>query len=465
MFLTADTLKGVLTRYPAWRGSYFTLAAMACRAGMRSGGLYQFARLFMVHYKHLCGLVQEANGTCRSDGRVERLYSRILRGMIERYVGSGGALYRCYLKSKESIAHRRYFHHLDECHRLRLRYPRTEDFVQRQGDLMILKPHTPQNQEKGVLIIHYTNTLGKFASLFDLHALSRHYRLVLEPSWWGYQHVHFLFFLGLPTDVLIESPYKPDFDFIQGLGHNFHPLRIGAGDWADPALFQDGRYGSKRFDIVMVGNWSKIKRHETLFRAVSRMERRDGIRIALVGYPNQGRSKADVLKEAARHGLDDRIAIFENVKPETVADVLKKSKVNVLLSKGEGANRGIYEGLFAGNVLVVSAVNKGVNKEIINEFTGYWANDDELHLVLERALAEYPNFATGSWARSHTGYEVSTRTLNDHLKRLALRQGEPWTGNIAPKFNKPNNLYADDADRRALDRAYDDLKRFLRPAR
>jgi len=43
-------------------------------------------------------------------------------------------------------------------------------------------------------------------------------------------------------------------------------------------------------------------------------------------------------------------------------ELLRKSKINVLLSKGEGANRGIYEGLFSGNVIVSSYGNARIQK-------------------------------------------------------------------------------------------------------
>ena len=43
-------------------------------------------------------------------------------------------------------------------HRVRLRYPNDED-PERQGDLMILKPHDPESGERGVLMIKYSESI------------------------------------------------------------------------------------------------------------------------------------------------------------------------------------------------------------------------------------------------------------------------------------------------------------------
>ena len=145
-----------------------------------------------------------------------------------------------------------------------------------------------------------------------------------------------------------------------------------------------------------------------------------------------------------------------------MSEILRKSKINILLSKAEGANRGIYEGLFSGNVLIVNKDNLGVNKDVINQNTGFLCGDDELAQTIEKALDRYESFDTGAWARKNTGYIISSEKLNNFIKNLALANNEPWTEDLAYRMNQPNNMYACEADRKRLDGEYLKLEQYLR---
>jgi glycosyltransferase involved in cell wall biosynthesis len=242
---------------------------------------------------------------------------------------------------------------------------------------------------------------------------------------------------------------------------NFVPIEIGAGDWVDPKIFYS-KNNKRTYDIVMVGNWSKNKRHKLLFENVSKMKNKKNIKIVLIGYPSQGRKKEDVISEAKIYNLINNITLFENIKPNEVSQILGNSKVNILLSKGEGANRGIYEGLFSGNVLILYKNNRGVNKKIINENTGYLADENDLHMVIEKALSDYDKFNTANWAISNTGYLVTSAKLNNLIKKLALLSGEIWTKDIVSKRNVPNGLYSSDEDRLSMRDEYKKLLCFTR---
>ena len=71
--------------------------------------------------------------------------------------------------------------------RVRMRYPRSNDDPERQGDLMVLKAYDEATGEKGVLYVMYSESIRRFPALFDLPRLASRYMLVLEPSWWGYR--------------------------------------------------------------------------------------------------------------------------------------------------------------------------------------------------------------------------------------------------------------------------------------
>lgn len=447
--------------FEAARIFYLYLSLVVVVVIICSKQTYYGVSLFCFNYRQLYNY-DNKNDTPLTKLAVKH-YQMFLHFIIKKYVSSKKELYISFLRSKGAKGIRKYFYHLDDEYLLRMKYPRKNDFIERQGDLMILKPYCPNTQEKGVIIIHFTEVLAKFAAIFNLMKIAEKYRIILEPSWWGYQNPYFLFYLCLPTDIVIECPFEKDFEFISNLKRNFYPIRLGAGDWVNHELFVDGKNEPKKFDLVMVGNWSKIKRHIVLFGAVEKMSHKEKIRIALIGYSSHNRTKKDIMKEAEKFNLAQQITIFEDINAVEVAELLRKSKVNLLLSKGEGANRGIFEGLFSGNVLVVYKYNKGVNKSIINNNTGYLAADDELCYVLRKAINDYYNFSTGKWARNNTGYMESTNILNEMLKKIALENNEVWASDIVPKKNQPNNLYAQEDDRIRLTQNYQYLKECIHP--
>ncbi|HEX8243573.1 MAG TPA: hypothetical protein VF541_08760, partial [Longimicrobium sp.] len=212
-------------------------------------------------------------GACRHEGRLLPAARNELR--LE------------WLRSPEAAAIRRAFAAFPASERVRLRFPGDND-PERQGDLIVLKPFDPATGEKGVLLVKYTEAIRRFAAMLDLGALAPRYAVVLEPSSWGYQDLAFLLYLGADLDVVVQAPWKPDHDWIAGLGANLVPVRQGAGDWVDPRQFAPLGRAERAYDLVMVSSWSPVKRHEELFRTLAALRRRGRrLRVALVGYPSQ----------------------------------------------------------------------------------------------------------------------------------------------------------------------------------
>ena len=58
--------------------------------------------------------------------------------------------------------------------------------------------------------------------------------------------------------------------------------------------------------------------------------------------------------------------------------------------------------------------------------TGMYADDDELPEVLIRAIETYKRFQPRAWYLQNSGYQNSTSTLNEALRRAA--QPEMRTG-------------------------------------
>jgi hypothetical protein len=190
----------------------------------------------------------------------------------------------------------------------------------------------------------------------------------------------------------------------------------------------------------MVAYWQRIKRHELLFEAMSKCGPAIS-RVALIGYPYVGRTKEDILREARKYGVSDKLDIYEAIPRRQVGKIISQSRTAVMLSLREGANRGIYECFFSGVPVVISHRNVGVNRDHINQYTGATASDEELHEIILNLLENGSNFATREWALRNTGYRNSTHRLNECVKNLAINCGEEWTKDLFTKKNDTNSTY------------------------
>jgi glycosyltransferase involved in cell wall biosynthesis len=346
--------------------------------------------------------------------------------------------------------------------RVRLRIPRAGSPAARPGDLVVLKEHDPATGEAGVLLVTYHDAIGYLPQVFDLAALAPRYQLVLEPSTWGYMDERFLPYLGADLDVVVESQSRPDFAFVEGLRSNLVPSRLGAGDWVDPALFAPKPGTARAYDVAMVAAWDPLKRHGLLLDVLARLKRRGRVlKAALIGYAwTWDRAKVERLVE--RRGLADQVTFFEKVPHAEVARVLSDSRVSVLLSRREGANRAIYESWFCDTPTIVYRRHRGVNLDHAGEpRAGLLAEDGELEQALLDVVDGKRSFAPRAWALEHTGCHVALARLEAELRALAERRGRPWTRGLAPRFA---GGYLHEADRLRLAAEYDRLAAHLRPA-
>ena len=390
------------------------------------------------------------------------LYARTFRNFIQNYIieSPKNLVLYSYVQSKEAQHTKKVFQGFGTEYLLRMKYPKENDDPGRQGDVLLLKPYI-SSKEKGVIFVQYDEGVKRFASIYDIDSLGKYYRFVIEPSTCGYQNPMFFLCLSLETEVIFESQYKDDFDYIQNVGFNFIPIRLGAGDWVDLSLFNINNEVVKEYDLVMIANWLKWKRHGLLFKALLKI-RSHVQRVALIGYPIEGRTLRDTKAECKKYGLLDHVDFFDKIPHKDVLEIIKKSKVGILLSKEEGANRGIYECFFSNVPVILTKRNRGVNRDHINRFTGVLADDLELQDVIVEMVNNFKNYNPKKWAFENTGYINSTNKLNQFLKELALEKGEEWTQDIFFKHNSPHARYAKYEEQEKADVAFDHLEQFLR---
>ena len=297
---------------------------------------------------------------------------------------------RQFARSRQASAIRRQFADYDMADRARLRFPIRGSSPQRQGDLILLKTPDPLTGEKGVLLVKYTEAVARMLALFRVERLVERYTIVLEPSWWGYQDALFFALVGGDADVFVQAPAAADYTFIAAHGMGLVPLRLGAGDWIDPETFRPGD-GERAYDVVMVSSWNRFKRHTDLFEAMRTAREAHGrvLTAALIGYPS-GWTSAHIRARAERYGVADQCTIFESIPQQQVSQIVASSRLYVLLSRREGANKAMYEAMFCDTPVLVPRFHKGINLDHLQR--------SHRHGVRARAAHGYPPHCSGRWA-------------------------------------------------------------------
>ena len=309
---------------------------------------------------------------------------------------------------------------------------------------LVLKPPRFEGGSLAECGVLFTKTFGELAILVDLPRLLEHYRLVIEPGWSGYADPVLLQYCRFKQHpIIVCSPEKTDYDFLQQLGSNLIPVRFGASDWVNPEVFHPINSLEKRYDAVMVAGWAVYKRHHALFRALQRLRHSD-IKVALLGFEWEGsRSEIELLIDC--YGVRNHLYIYQSLPPSEVNQILNQSKVNLILTLREGANKSIFEGFFADVPGIVLKNNIGINKDYINEFTGRLIEERELPQVLICFREHYRDFHPREWAMQNISPQATTAKLNAILQDIARERGEPWTRDIVAKTNCPDPKYYPDA--------------------
>lgn len=332
-----------------------------------------------------------------------------------------------FLASPESAALRASMASRPEDFRLTLKQTRNNDYPERQGNLVVLKRYRPESGERGVLFLKFTDTIKDFVSLYDLNEIAQRYRLLVQPSTWGYMDILFHYLIHPGLDVLIQAQDEPDARHVARIGHNLRTVRLGSGDWIDSTTFSAGEptESEKSHDLAMVASWLPLKRHRILFRALARMRPRPAS-VVLVGYPIDGYTSDDIMCAASDEGVAELVTVLENIPPEEVARTLRRSRASIILSRKEGAIKALYESLFCDVPIILHAGNRGVNKAIVNAMTGRLASDEALARVLAEVLADTSAFSPRAWAIENTGMDNARRIVTDRFTAMARAAGEPF---------------------------------------
>lgn len=325
---------------------------------------------------------------------------------------------------------------------------------------MVLKSpvETEQGFEKGTLVIAYNYAFPTFFTMFEHKKILDRYHLVLEPSTARYLMPEIVMHKGLDEKVYVQTAEPRDKAFLTRFFDNAIPVDIVANWWVDSRVFKPNPSIEKDIDILMVSSWLKMKRHYLLFEAMAKLKQKGLIlKCALVGYPID-MTKEDILKLAENAGVLEQIELHEWLNQEQIAVLYQRSKLNLLLSKREGFNRSIIEGLHCDvPCFIRKGFNFGDEYDHINPLTGGYFEDHKLVEVIENALNNLSDFKANKWL---TDYDMTAQNASRILNRAIYGKDD---GLMASKVSSLDGMeYWDKSDDKRFAQDYEFLHTCLR---
>ena len=289
-------------------------------------------------------------------------------------------------------------------------------------------------REHGVIVMDYSYIFPLFAALFDIEQIARKYYIVLEPSWRGLCTPDILAYSTFAFPVFVQSIEPRDIAFLQRLNANFITVPIAANWWVDHRLVRPDPTVPRDLDVIMVAAWSPVKRHWRFFRVLAELRRRGHkLKVALVGY-DSGKTRTGIEEEARVLGVLDQLEIYESVSLTEVVKLLARSKVHLLWSRKEGANRAVVEALFADVPIILrEGLSYGHHYPYVNPATGRFANENNLGDILLDMTSRYADFRPRQWALANMSCQRATELLENTIRPVALAAGEQWTSHLAVK--------------------------------
>lgn len=293
--------------------------------------------------------------------------------------------------------------------------------------------------ETGVVLIKFTPVLELLPRALDMNKLLSEYTLIIEPSWSGLCQPEILQFCKFKHAIHVMAPEESDHAFVSMLNSNLVPTTLGPGDWVDANTLQVSPQREAEYDLVMNSNWASWKRHYVLFRSLSKMP--NNTRVALIGFPYKGEARTRIEALAEYYGVSEQITIFERIDYSQVISVIQQSKVGVLMSLKEGANKSISECILYGVPVVILDTHVGGARGKITEQTGRFSTEKELHNNLSEMIDISHSLNTKNWALENISSKVSTGVLNQELKEYSRLYGLEWSVDIVEKRNSPELEY------------------------
>ena len=294
---------------------------------------------------------------------------------------------------------------------------------------------------KGILIITFTRVFSYYIRNIDINKLSKHFYIVLEPSWSGYFDADILCWAFETKDaVFVEATEILDRIALNALTTNLIPLSFGASDWVDYRSFHEQDFG-KQYDSVYVANTNQIKRVVRYMEAIRNIAKSCNPEYKGCLVCASWGGKEETIRSLPKYfNIESNIELRFSLKKEDLNKVLNSSKVNILLSYKEGSNRSLFESMFSNTPVICIAENIGVNKSYINEYTGLLISDRFLEDGLLYMKDNWINYRPRIWALANISPEKTTEKL---LSILETRADFNESNDVYLKTNNPEVSYLD----------------------
>ena len=317
-------------------------------------------------------------------------------------------------------------------------YPTTSSNIIQKG--IILK--TPVSEkEKGVLFIAFEDQWLRFIRNANLAKLSMHYDLVIAPTWSPPHDVPIQIMSKMwPTKLYHILSSFEDFPTFKNLSENLISIPLISSNWVNPELFDIRKPMDKEYDIVMLANFARYKRHFLLFDTLRRMP--SSTRVLLLGSRWEGRTVETLREEARVYGVENNITIKERLPDKELMDALRSAKVSLIFSGNEGACVAVVESMFLDVPVGIFANANIGSKFYINEQTGRLFQSNNIADQITEFVELYQNYSPRKYViDNNISCMGSTKILNDALRVSALNSGKKWTVDIVPHHWRPNPTY------------------------
>lgn len=323
-------------------------------------------------------------------------------------------------------------------------------------NLIILKSFINE-EEKGVLLIKYTNLINKFPFFFDLKVVSKKYDIILEPSTESPFQPYFFLFGGLDSTVAVQCLGERERKVARD--RKLRILNICAGDWVDESVFYPQKI-EKQYHFCIVSNFIDVKRYPFVLSALKKYWK-GPLRVAIIASKWVGRSREWFETLVKNNNLNGRFDVFMEIPQSEVNKIINQSYCYVLSSVREGANKASFESILTNTPVIVYHQHKGFPLERFSEpyVLTYSDKKSLIRRIRETISIHKSTDASSKVQRPLIGSIRSSEYLNSYLRQLALSSGKKWTVDIVKKVNVVQCKYGEEVNAEIFRKDFEELKR------
>jgi glycosyltransferase involved in cell wall biosynthesis len=298
---------------------------------------------------------------------------------------------------------------------------------------IILKPPVSP-AEKGLLHIAFESQWLRLLRSGQAEDVARRYDLLLGPSWSPPPDLALLLAIKLwPGRLYTLLSNFEDAVTMRALSPRLTPVPLLASSWVNPAAYQEHLGRPKDYDIVMLANFSRVKRHWLFFHTLRRLPRR--YRVLMLGVPLDGRTEQAIRDEARAFGVEGRFDLHVRPTRADIARGLARARVSLIFSRLEGSCIAVAESLFADTPVGLFRTARIGSRAFLNAQTGRLLDRAGLAVQVERFVDEADDYSPLFWARENISCYRSQEVLNRTLRAEALSEDRPWTRDVVPMQN------------------------------